>query len=123
MTEPAPKYDGQVDVITKTEPAIGKGPNRKGFNVGDYKVIVDTKDLPFTNFDQVDRFLYDIIKFTGDYSGKKKPKDYYIYHPEVMSFIPVKVVEKTQTGGKKKRKRTTKKPKKDGRKRRGTQKV
>uniref|UniRef100_A0A6C0JMH6 Uncharacterized protein n=1 Tax=viral metagenome TaxID=1070528 RepID=A0A6C0JMH6_9ZZZZ len=115
--------DGQIDIITKVSPFIGNSPNRKGFNVGDYKVIVDTKDLPFNDFDQVDKFLSDLIKFTGDYSGKKKPKDYYIYHPKIMSFIPVKVVEKKvidkQDGGVRKKKRNQKTMKKQS-KRNGT---
>lgn len=113
-TEPKKeKIDGQIDIITKVSPFIGNGPNRKGFNVGDFKVIVDTDNLPFNNFDQVDKFLSDLIKFTGDYSKtpkdkeKEKGKDYYIYHPKAMSFIPVKVIEKkaidSQAGGKRKK--------------------
>jgi hypothetical protein len=110
------KMDGQIDIITKVTPFIGDSPNRKGFNVGDFKVIVDTENLPFTDFDQVDKFLSDLIKFTGDYSGKKTPKDYYVYHPKMMSFIPVKVVEKkaidNQSGGVRRKKRNKKTMKK-----------
>jgi len=112
--------DGQIDIITKVTPFIGDSPNRKGFNVGDFKVIVDTKDLPFTDFDQVDKFLSDLIKFTGDYSGKKTPKDYYIYHPKIMSFIPVKVVEKKaidkKEGGGRRKKQNKKTMKKQSKK-------
>jgi len=101
------KMDGQIDIITKVSPFIGEGPNRKGFNVGDFKVIVDSDNLPFNSMDQVDKFLSDLIKFTGDYSGKAQKKDYYVYHPKVMSFIPVKVIPKkandSQAGGKRKK--------------------
>lgn len=120
-TEPKKeKLDGQIDIITKVSPFIGEGPNRKGFNVGDFKVIVDSDNLPFNSMDQVDKFLSDLIKFTGDYSKtpkdkeNQKGKDYYIYHPKVMSFIPVKVMPKktidNQAGGKRKKqnKKTTK---------------
>jgi hypothetical protein len=116
-----PKYDGQIDVITKTGKSIGDVPNRKGFNVSDCQTFIDAQDLPFTKFDNVDKFLNDIIKFTSDYKGIKKPKDYYIYHPEKMSFIPVKVGGNNQSGGRRRRKH--KRTKKVGRRRRGTRRL
>lgn len=94
-------FDGQMNVRVKVAPSLAGKPNRKGHNISDFKVLVDTKDLPFTWFDHVDRFLYDLAQLSSNFQKKedKKKKGVFLYHNELMKFIPVKI--QTQDGGKK----------------------
>jgi hypothetical protein len=99
------KAPNQIDVTTKIYPFVGKDKNRKGYYIGDYKIVIDssnpdsTIDLPFTNFDQVDHLVYNLYNYA---KTRKNPKDFFIYHPEKMSFIPGKII-KMGGGGKKHR--------------------
>ena len=96
MTEPIiKKPEGQIEVTTKLYPFIGKGPNRKGYHIGNYKVFVNTDDLPFSDFDQVDHFIHNLYNYA---KTRKNLKDFFVYHPEKMTFIPIKMTKKLEGG-------------------------
>lgn len=99
---------GKISVTSKIAPFIGKDNNRKGYHIGDYKILVDTNELPFTNFDQVDHFIYNLFDYVRT---RKNIKNFFIYHPETMEFIPARI-EKNIVGGKRRTKRNKSKRKK-----------
>jgi len=88
----------QIDVTTKVFPFIGKDKNRKGYYIGNYKIVINSDDLPFSNFDQVDHMIYNLYNYA---KTRKNPKDFFIYHPEKMTFIPGKI--NRMQGGKKRK--------------------
>jgi len=67
-------FDGQMNVRAKITPSLAGKPNRKGHNISDFKVLVDTKDLPFTWFDHVDKFLDNLTKLSSNYQKKRTRK-------------------------------------------------
>jgi hypothetical protein len=112
--------DKKIKTTLKIYPYIGKTNNRKGYYVGDLKTVVNTDELPFTNFDQVDHMLYNLF---GYVKNGKNPRDFFIVHPENIEFIPTKLQQmggrhrKTMKKTKKTRKtRINKKSKKNKRK-------
>jgi hypothetical protein len=86
----------QIDAVAKIYPFIGKDKNRKGYYIGNYQIVIKTEDLPFSNFDQVDHMIYNLYNYA---KTRKNPKDFFIYHPEKMTFIPGKINK--MSGGKK----------------------
>lgn len=92
------KEPNQIDVTTKVFPFIGKDRNRKGYYIGNYKIVINSEDLPFSNFDQVDHMIYNLYNYA---KTRKNPKDFFIYHPEKMTFIPGKINK--MEGGKKRK--------------------
>jgi hypothetical protein len=99
------KSPNQIDAVMKIFPFVGKSRNRKGFYIGNYKIQINSDDLPFSNYDQVDHFIYNIYNYA---KTRKNPQDFFVYHPENMTFIPGKI---NQVGGK--RKKTRRKYKKN----------
>lgn len=64
------KYDGShIDVVSKVFPLPFV--NSKGFRIGDYKISVDTTNLPFTPIDQVNHYLYNLFDYSS-YQGIPK---------------------------------------------------
>ena len=49
-----------VKVTTKLYPLPDK--NSKGYYIGDYRIQIDSKQLPFSSFDQVDLLLNNLFK-------------------------------------------------------------
>ena len=49
--------------------------NRKGNHVGNIKTVVNTDNLPFTYFDQVDHMMYNMFGYVRD---RADPKKYFI---------------------------------------------
>jgi len=96
-TEPSEtKAPNQIDAVAKIYPFIGKDKNRKGYYIGNYQIVLKTDDLPFSNFDQVDHMVYNLYNYA---KTRKNPKEFFIYHPEKMTFIPGKINK--MSGGKK----------------------
>ena len=77
----------------KIYPYIGKSNNRKGYYIGNIKSVLNTDELPFTNFDQVDHQLSNLF---GYVKNGKNPDDFFLVHPEKIEFIPTKL---QQMGG------------------------
>lgn len=94
----------KITAIMKIYPYIGKSNNRKGYYIGNIKSVLNTDELPFTNFDQVDYMLYNLF---GYVKNGKNPKDFFIVHPENIEFVPTKL---QQMGGR--HRKTMKKTKK-----------
>jgi hypothetical protein len=99
--------NNNIQTTIKIYPYIGKTNNRKGYYVGNLTSVVNTDELPFTNFDQVDHMLYNLF---GYVKNGKNPKDFFISHPESIQYIPAKL---QQIGGK--YRKTIKKTKKNKR--------
>lgn len=89
------KAPNQIDAVAKIYPFIGKDKNRKGYYIGNYQIVLKTDDLPFSNFDQVDHMIYNLYNYA---KTRKNPKEFFIYHPEKMTFIPGKI--NRMSGGK-----------------------
>jgi hypothetical protein len=85
--------DKKIKTTMKIYPYIGKSNNRKGYYIGNFKSVVNTDELPFTNFDQVDHMLYNLF---GYVKNRKNPKEFFIAHPENVEFVPTKL---QQMGG------------------------
>jgi hypothetical protein len=101
----------KIDAILKVYPYIGNSENRKGYNIGDIKLAMNASELPFNSFDQVDHTLFNLFNYLND---GKNPSEFFGYHPETISFVPVsnKIEPPTKTGGYKQNRRTIKKNKK-----------
>lgn len=94
----------KIDAILKVYPYIGNSENRKGYNIGDIKLAMNTSELPFNSFDQVDYTISNLFNYLND---GKNPKDFFVYHPETISFVPVSnKIEPKQNGGYKRNRRT-----------------
>jgi hypothetical protein len=89
-----------IDTIAKIYPFIGKDRNRKGYYIGNYKIVINSEDLPFTNFDQVDHMIYNLYNYA---KTRKNPKEFFIYHPEKMTLIPGKMTETGMSGGRRRK--------------------
>jgi hypothetical protein len=68
--------------------------NGKGYHIGNYYVMVNKKELPFTNTDQVDHFLFNLFKYVKNAGLPKKDQvpvsEFYKNHEEnIVSFTPV----------------------------------
>jgi hypothetical protein len=48
--------------------------NRKGNHVGDIKLVMNTDNLPFTYFDQVDHMMHNLFGYVRD---RDNPKEYF----------------------------------------------
>jgi hypothetical protein len=100
--------NNNINTVTKIYPFFGKNNNRLGYYIGDYKIKVDVDKLPFNSLDQVDHMIYNLYNYA---KTRKNPKDFFIYHPEKMTFIPTKL-ETTQPnigGGRSNKRKTIKK--------------
>jgi hypothetical protein len=101
----ADKEPNQIDVTAKVYPFIGKDKNRKNYYIGNYKIVLNSNDLPFSNFDQVDHMIYNLYNYA---KTRKNPKDFFIYHPEKMTLIPGRMSELSMAGGRRKTNRKQK---------------
>jgi hypothetical protein len=46
--------------------------NGKGYRIGNFNVLIDKRKLPFSSFDQVDHFLYNLFDYVKTPKNKKK---------------------------------------------------
>jgi len=91
-----PKTDKSIEAIVKIFPYFGKDNNSQGYYIGDFKIISNSNDLPFTSLDQVDYMIYNLQNYS---KNRKNPKDFFISKREKIKFVPSKL---QQEGGKKK---------------------
>lgn len=89
--------------------------NRKGNHVGDIKAVINTDNLPFTYFDQVDHMMYNLFGYVRD---RDNPKKYFINKTHEITYNPPKLLggKRRKTMKKSKKTRINKKSKKDKRK-------
>lgn len=87
--------------------------NRKGNHVGNIKTVVNTDNLPFTYFDQVDHMMYNMFGYVRD---RADPKKYFINKTHEIKYThpPTKINggKHRKTMKKSKRTRINKKSKK-----------
>jgi hypothetical protein len=118
MVETDKSKNDDIKIKFKVYPFIDE--NRKGNHVGNIKTVVNTDNLPFTYFDQVDHMMYNLFGYTRD---RADPKKYFINktheikytHPPIINggkhrktMKKTKMTKKTRTNRKsKKTKRKT----------------
>jgi len=81
--------------------------NSKGFKIGDFRIIIDKKKIPYLSTDQVDHYLYNLFKYvqevpTADLSSIIKRKNFnekfFEYHLEKLKKLEL-VKNKPSQGG------------------------
>jgi hypothetical protein len=89
--------------------------NRKDNHVGDIKVVMNTDNLPFTYFDQVDHMMYNLFGYVRD---RDKPEKYFINKTHEKVYKPPEYLggKNRKTMKKSEKTRINKKSKKNKRK-------
>jgi len=95
--------------------------NGKGYRIGNYHVMIDKDNLPFSTVDQVDHFLINLFDYVREYPNNKLPigefnKKFFKNREEnILVYTPIKYIEKIEeekptekTGGVKYKKRKNK---------------
>ena len=76
--------------------------NDKGYRIGNYHIVIDKKNLPFSDFDQVDHFLINLFKYAKEVPNNKMPtkkfnEKFFKNHPKkVVLFTPIKYRKQTK---------------------------
>jgi hypothetical protein len=92
----------EFDIVSRVFPAPFV--NTKGFRIGDYHIIINSKKLPFNSTDQANHFLYNLFEYVN-YEGtpktsrkmKKAIRDFF-KHKEIKlsAFQPIKYPDPSQ---------------------------
>jgi len=81
--------------------------NSKGFRIGNYRILINKNNLPFSSTDQIDHYLLNLFNYvkrapTEDVSTPEKRKKfnneffkYFTIHEDVNTPIPIKYVKQT----------------------------
>ena len=76
--------------------------NDKGYRIGNYHIVIDKKNLPFSDFDQVDHFLVNLFNYAKEVPDNKRPtkefnKKFFKNHKkDVVLFTPIKYRKQTE---------------------------
>lgn len=117
MDETDKSKNDNIEVKLKVYPYVDE--NRKGNHVGDIKVVMNTDNLPFTYFDQVDHMMHNLFGYVRD---RDYPKKYFINGFKTITYTHPPIIQggkhrKTMKKTKRtKKSRTNKKSKKTKRK-------
>jgi hypothetical protein len=104
MTEEGEKQEELKDIEQYITMKLYSVPyvNDKGYRIGNYHIVIDKKNLPFSDFDQVDHFLINLFKYAKEVPNNKMPtkkfnEKFFKNHPKkVVLFKPIKYRKQTK---------------------------